>query len=172
MHFTSWAAWNRSRPTWGSAGTSVGEGCAANHMSIYNIATMPDEVAGVEASHFVRKGEEWLLRHIQHTAGIYGFFARLALAARQQPAQALCWWETGAVCERRYQVGEHWYNLRPDALAEYRIGRRQFCVGFARKGTSSRRGQVLAATMACAHKSPELLHGIRPLASQRNEHAK
>ena len=31
------------------------------------------------------------------------------------------------MCERRYQVGEHWYNLRPDALAEYRIGRRQFC---------------------------------------------
>jgi Replication-relaxation len=99
----------------------------ANHMSIHNIATVPDEVAGGEASHFVRRGEEWLLRHIQHTAGIYGFFAHLALAARQQPAQALCWWETGAVCERRYQVGEHWYNLRPDALAEYRIGQRQFC---------------------------------------------
>jgi hypothetical protein len=25
------------------------------------------------------------------------------------------------VCERRYQVGELWYNLRPDALAEYRM---------------------------------------------------
>jgi predicted transcriptional regulator len=99
---------------------------AANHMSIHNIATVPDEVAGVEVSQLVRRGEEWLLRHIQHTAGIYGFFARLALAARQQPAQALCWWETGAVCERRYQVGEHWYNLRPDALAEYRVGEQRF----------------------------------------------
>ncbi len=26
------------------------------------------------------------------------------------------------MCERRYRVGEQWYNLRPDALAEYRIG--------------------------------------------------
>lgn len=25
-------------------------------------------------------------------------------------------------CERRYQVGDHWHNLRPDALAEYRVG--------------------------------------------------
>ena len=26
------------------------------------------------------------------------------------------------MCERRYRVGEQWYNLRPDALAEYRMG--------------------------------------------------
>src|SRR5260221_5741660 len=26
------------------------------------------------------------------------------------------------MCERRYRVGEQWYNLRPDALAEYRVG--------------------------------------------------
>ena len=37
----------------------------------------------------------------------------------------LCWWETGATCERRYRVGEQWYNLRPDALAEYSIGQRR-----------------------------------------------
>ncbi len=29
------------------------------------------------------------------------------------------------VCERRYRVGEQWYNLRPDALAEYRLGAQQ-----------------------------------------------
>ena len=28
------------------------------------------------------------------------------------------------MCERRYRMGEHWYNLRPDALAGYRIGQR------------------------------------------------
>src|SRR5690242_5702479 len=28
--------------------------------------------------------------------------------------QALCWWETGTVCERRYRVHDQWYNLRPD----------------------------------------------------------
>ena len=60
-----------------------------------------------------------------HTAGIYGFFTRLAQSARREPEQALCWWETGAVCERRYQVGEQWYNLRPDALAEYRVGQQR-----------------------------------------------
>ena len=36
------------------------------------------------------------------------------------------WWETGAMCERRYYVGEQWCNLRPDALAEYRAGQKQF----------------------------------------------
>ena len=32
------------------------------------------------------------------------------------------------MCERRYQLGEQWYNLRPDALAEYRMG--QQCTRF------------------------------------------
>lgn len=71
------------------------------------------------------RGESWLLQHIQHTAGIYGFFASLAQMARQQPEQVLCWWETGAKCERRYKVGERWYNPRSDALAEYRVGSQQ-----------------------------------------------
>jgi len=31
----------------------------------------------------------------------------------------------GAVCERRYQVHKQWYKLRPDALAEYRVGSQQ-----------------------------------------------
>ena len=73
----------------------------------------------------IQRGETWLLQHIQHTAGIYSFFASLTQAARQEPGQALCWWETGAVCERRYRVHEQWYNLRPDALAEYRVGSQQ-----------------------------------------------
>ena len=47
------------------------------------------------------------------------------MAARQEPEYALCWWETGAVCERRYRVSEQWYNLRPDALAEYRMGQQR-----------------------------------------------
>jgi hypothetical protein len=29
------------------------------------------------------------------------------------------------VCEHRYRVGEQWYNLRPDALADYRVGSQQ-----------------------------------------------
>ena len=30
------------------------------------------------------------------------------------------------MCERRYQVGEQWYNLKPDALAAYRLGQQHF----------------------------------------------
>ncbi len=98
---------------------------AANCMDIRTIAEMSDDEAESETSKVVQRGEAWLLQHIQHTAGIYGFFARLAQAARQESKQALCWWETGAMCERRYRVGEQWYNLRPDALAEYSMGSQQ-----------------------------------------------
>ena len=44
------------------------------------------------------------------------------MAARQEPEHALCWWETGPACERRFRVNEQSYNLRPNALAEYRVG--------------------------------------------------
>ena len=98
---------------------------AATHVHIRNVATMSDDRAQSETSTVVQRGEAWLLQRIGHTAGIYGFFVRLALAARQEPGQALCWWETGPVCERRYRVGEQWYNFRPDALAEYRVGSQQ-----------------------------------------------
>jgi Replication-relaxation len=68
------------------------------------------------------RGEVWLLQQIQHRARIYGFFAGLAQATRREPEYVLYWWETRPVCERRYGVGEQWYNLRPDAPAEYRVG--------------------------------------------------
>jgi len=95
---------------------------AANRVHIRNIAVKPGEEANVVAAPVVQQGEGWLVQHIQHTAGIYRFFACLTQAAREQPEQHLCWWETGAICERHYRVGEQWYNLRPDALAEYRVG--------------------------------------------------
>ena len=95
---------------------------AAQHLHISSIADMQEEETDGDTSIMRQSGEVWLLQHIQHTAGIYGFFASLADSARGSPGQKLCWWETGSVCERRYQVGEQWYNLRPDALAEYRIG--------------------------------------------------
>ena len=31
------------------------------------------------------------------------------------------------MCERRFRVGEQWYNLRPDALAEYHVGSQRMC---------------------------------------------
>ena len=98
---------------------------AASHTDIRNLAVMSDDEVNRGTSLVVQRGEAWLLQHIQHTAGIYGFFAALAQAARQEPGEALCWWETGAVCERRYRVHERWFNFRPDALAEYGIGQEQ-----------------------------------------------
>ncbi len=100
---------------------------AANRVPLHSIATMPDETPPAEvavALSVVQRGVSWLLQHIQHTAGVYAFFALLTQAAEQQPGQALCWWETGALCERRYRVNDQWYNLRPDALADYTVGPR------------------------------------------------
>jgi predicted transcriptional regulator len=98
---------------------------AANRVYMRNIAVQPDEEADGETVPMVQRGEGWLVQHIHHTAGIYRFFASLAETAREQPDQRLCWWETGATCERRYRVSEQWYNLSPDALAEYRVGQEQ-----------------------------------------------
>ena len=95
---------------------------AANHMHIRSIATVSGTETNMETSTITQRGEAWFLQHIQHTAGIYGFFASVALAAGKETGHDLCWWETGAMCERRYREGEQWYNFRPDAFADYRIG--------------------------------------------------
>ena len=110
--------------------------------------------------HAPQRGKTWLLRHIQHTAGIYGFFARLAQAARPEAGQALWWWETGPMCERRYQVGEQWYNLRPDALAEYRAGQQQmrFWLEWDR-GTMNVRDLAIKFTSYASYTN---LHSKRP----------
>ncbi|HVB23418.1 MAG TPA: replication-relaxation family protein [Ktedonobacteraceae bacterium] len=100
---------------------------AANRVPLRSIATIPDETPTADVAvslSVVQRGVSWLLQHIQHTAGVYSFFALLTQAAEQQPGQALCWWETGALCERRYQVNDQWYNLRPDALAAFAAGPR------------------------------------------------
>ena len=88
---------------------------AANCLHIRTITEKSDDGAESEKSTVVQRGEAWLLQRIKPTAGIYSFFARLALAARRETGHELCWWETGVMCERRYRVGEQWYNLRPDA---------------------------------------------------------
>jgi Replication-relaxation len=110
---------------WHLRGSGLRLIAATNRMHIRNIAVWSDDGGGTETAAMIQRGEAWLLQHIQHTARIYGFFACLAQAARQEPGQALCWWETGAMCERRYRVHEQWYNLRPDALVEYREGSQQ-----------------------------------------------
>ncbi len=66
---------------------------------------------------------------MDHIGGISGLFASLSQTAIEQQAQGndyrSLWWETGATCERRYRDHDHWHNLRPDALAEYRVGSQQ-----------------------------------------------
>lgn len=99
---------------------------AANRFHVRNLAVVSGDETGSGTITLKQRGVDWLLEHIQHTAGIYGFFSALTEAARRVPGHVLCWWETGARCERRYQVGEQWYNLRPDALAEYCVGQQRF----------------------------------------------
>jgi len=111
---------------WHLCGRGLHLMAAASHLHLRTLAVESDKEAASETSGMGQRGERWLVEHIQHTAGVYGFFATLAQAARQQPEQELCWWETGVVCERRYQVREQWHNLRPDAQACYRVGAKQF----------------------------------------------
>ena len=100
---------------------------AANRLPLRALATVTDTTATAEvdgALSVVQHGVSWLVQHIQHTAGVYSFFAHLMHATAHHPGQSLCWWETGALCERRYRVNERWYNLRPDALADYAVEQR------------------------------------------------
>jgi DNA-binding IclR family transcriptional regulator len=93
---------------------------AMHHVNIQRIAKIEESDNGTT---LVQQGLDVLLRHLEHTAGIYGFFASLSQAAMEERTlvhdHRLLWWETGAACERRYRDHDHWHNLRPDALAEY-----------------------------------------------------
>jgi hypothetical protein len=96
---------------------------ATQHLNVQSIATQQESDDGVN---LVQQRVDVLVRHLEHTAGIYGFFVSLCQAASEERLQGrehrLLWWETGAACERRYRDHDHWYNLRPDALAEYQVG--------------------------------------------------
>lgn len=99
---------------------------AAHQVHVRTLATPASGTvsAADAAPPLVQRGLPWLLQHVHHTAGLYGFFARLAETADAD--HCLCWWETGTACERRYQRQDHWHNFRPDALAEYRPGTQTF----------------------------------------------
>jgi hypothetical protein len=62
---------------------------AANHLHIRTIATLSNDGTESETPTVVQRGEAWLLQRMKHTAGIYGFFAKLALAARLESEHAL-----------------------------------------------------------------------------------
>jgi hypothetical protein len=59
--------------------------------------------------------------------------------------------ETGVVCDRRYRVCEQWYNLRPDALAEYLVGSQylRFWLEWNRGAMNVR--DLAVKFVACAH---------------------
>ena len=87
------------------------------HLSIQHVAEWVEESQ-------VQRGILVLRRSMQHTAGVYGFLARLHQAAAEQ-GHRIIWWESGAWCERRYHDQSGWRNLRPDAALEYRTESRR-----------------------------------------------
>ena len=99
---------------------------ATQHIRIQSIATV-EESDG--ETYLVQRGVDVLVRHLEHTAGIYGFFASLSQAASQDRLRGrqhrLLWWDTAAASERRYRDHERWHNLRPDAMGEYQAEERQ-----------------------------------------------
>ena len=121
------------------------------HLSIQSIANLVESDGGAS---LVQRGVDVLVRHLEHTAGIYGFFASLSQAASEERLQGrehrLLWWETGAACERRYRDHDRWHNLRPDALAEYQAGERRvrFWLEWDRGTMSSRDLAVKCRTYA------------------------
>jgi DNA-binding MarR family transcriptional regulator len=89
---------------------------ARHHFGLLHIAT-PSKSHG-QAQAQEQRGQARLVEEAGHTAALYGFFARLHLAARRAGGQVL-WWERGARCERRYRESGAWHNFRPDAFLEY-----------------------------------------------------
>lgn len=72
----------------------------------------------------VQRGVPGLLRQVQHTAGVYGFFAHLTQELALCADASLRWWETGVLSERHFVFHEKTYRFRPDALACVQIGER------------------------------------------------
>jgi hypothetical protein len=70
----------------------------------------------------LQRSVKGLLHQARHTAGVYGFFARLAQDLAQVPGARLRWWETGALCERYFVWREQVYRFKPDAFAGVFIG--------------------------------------------------
>ncbi|GCE12514.1 replication-relaxation family protein [Tengunoibacter tsumagoiensis] len=73
------------------------------------------ELAGED--YRVQRGMPAALKILQHTTGVYRFFASLHQAARNEE---LLWWETEARCARRYYHQGAWHNLLPDGAFAYR----------------------------------------------------
>jgi hypothetical protein len=62
---------------------------AAHQISIQSLATSSTTGTNEDEVSLVQRGQDVLLRHIEHTAGIYSFFAAVAQAASQEPEHRL-----------------------------------------------------------------------------------
>ncbi len=112
----------------------------------------------------VQRGLPLLLRHLRHTAGVYGFLACLHVEAARAGHQVRLW-EVGAWCERRYHDHGSWHNLRPDAAFEYVVGTK-VCRAWVEWDMGTMPGASLAHKMqAYAHyvRSRKWAHIVRAL---------
>ncbi len=111
---------------WRLSGLGLRLVAAMHHVSMQSIATSAEPTGDDEEATLVQQGLDVLLSHVEHTVGVYSFFASLCRAARHERVRSgehrLLWWETGTVCERRYRDHDRWHNLRPDAMGEYQVG--------------------------------------------------
>ncbi len=64
-----------------------------------------------------QRGVSQILRTMKHSAGVYGFLAKLQMQACAI-GQEVLWWETTRSL-RRYHLQGAWHNLMPDALFAY-----------------------------------------------------
>lgn len=72
-----------------------------------------------------QRGIPGLLHQMQHTAGVYGFFALLSAQLSTVPDARVRWWESGPISEWHFAFHEKIYRFRPDALACVQVGERQ-----------------------------------------------
>jgi hypothetical protein len=96
----------------------------ASQTDVRNLAEVRDAMSPTAIRAIAQRGLSWLCQHSEHTAGVYGFFARLARSG--ESAQQVRWWETSALCERRYRRHDRWHSFKPDALAEYQGAQRAY----------------------------------------------
>src|SRR5215467_13689283 len=99
--------------------------------------------------------------------GIYCFFESVAQAAKKEAGYELCWWETGMVCERRYRVGEQWYNLRPDAALglSHRTAAHTFLAGVGSRHDECARSGDQVCLVCTLHRLARVGKTVRAAAS-------
>ena len=104
--------------------------------AVASVATSPASSAAItphgrEDAHVVRYERQVtaLAYAPAHTAGVYSFFAQLAVSANvnnEHGAQhRLLWWETGRACARHYHELDGWHAIYPDGAGEYQVGARR-----------------------------------------------